>query len=439
MGNSFLQNCKKKTVQPKRFQSYTKKIHLSNDPICLLNSHGLFQDMNKQFLSFLKITNEAIILGKSIYTLFPPVQDTSNQPSPKVLQQILSDIKKSEHLRKVFYWTFLNTEGQTIKVQIWVVIIQSSSNYYFQLVLQSCTGKVCVMRETRTGKKENNKEQNWKENSMIYIKKNDSSLNQALKIKNIKHKLEPKKSNQRTKQRVSISEIFPTSYTIFKKTPLFFSKLEPKEIRKRPQSSKEHVLLFPISCTNLNMKKTFLVNDKQYLDGKGQKIDKNVIDQLSIFKEPKENKSKDKHKDQEEQEFDYKTQNTFHLKTNVTKKIQPFEEKEEKHRFLSEHIYEIKSLIHRLENSDIEFEILNLLNDISNLFDQKYSKIAWKIQLLLIQHQLNPKEPHNSLRRNTDKEKKYPTTKQIERKEKQEKNFGKKYSFEEESKQILLL
>ncbi|KAJ3442652.1 hypothetical protein M0812_12392 [Anaeramoeba flamelloides] len=439
MGNSFLQNCKKKIVQPNRFQGYTKKIHHSNDPICLLNSHGLFKDMNKQFLSFLKITNETIILGKSIYTLFPHVQEISNQPSPKVLQQILQHIKNSEHLNKVFYWTFLNTEGQTTNVRIWVNIIQSSSNYYFQLVLQSCKGKLYGMRETGTGEKGKDQEQKEKENQKVCEKKIGPTIHQALKIKNIKNKQELNKNNQRTKQRVSISEIFPTRYTIFKKSPLFFSKLEPKEIIVRSQFTNKRFLLFPICFTNLNNKKTIVVKNKQDFGGEGQKKDKNDMGQLPVLKEQKENKSKDKYKNKSEQEFDSPTKNTYHIKTNFSKKIQPFEEKEEKHRILSEHIYEIKSLIHSLENFDIEFDILNSLDDISNLFDQKYSKIAWKIQLLLIQHQLNPKEPENYLGRNTDKEKQSQTMKEIERKEKQEKHFGKKYSFEEESNQILLL
>ncbi|KAJ3441865.1 hypothetical protein M0812_13885 [Anaeramoeba flamelloides] len=441
MGNTFFQSCKKKRLKPNHFQNYTRKIHLSNDPICLLSSDGMLDLMNKRFLSLLKINNGSIINGKSVYTLFPQTQTFSKKSSSIELQKILQDFKNSKQFTKTFLWTFLNSEGQNINVRIWMSLIQDSGDYYIQLVLRyarKLTKRVKIKEQEKPKLK--HKYQHYIKSRIPTTSKqsaNNFYAQEETKTRKAKHTEEIQENNYST-QRTTVSELFPSRLHFLKGSPLYLPRFETQKMTKPrtvQTSIKDHKFsLFPLSLTNTSNNQTFTIENDQEEENEMKEID---MEEQKIFYEIKQGNNEKMSQQQQQQQL------PFNSKKIDIQKIQPYKENEDKHRKLSEHIYEIKLLLNSLENDDIKFDILNTLNDISDLFDQSFSKIAWKIQLLLLQHKLSP---HNHVGNNSKQNNIYQKDlqlnkmKHLEEKNHQEKMFEKKFfSNQEESNQILLL
>ncbi|KAJ3427151.1 hypothetical protein M0812_26731 [Anaeramoeba flamelloides] len=443
MGNAFFQNCKKKRLKPNIFQNYLQKIHLSSDPICLLKTDGLFDHMNKAFLSLLKINNEPIISGKSVYTLFPQTQPISKNTSAQEIQKILHDFRKSKNVTKTFFWAFLNTEGQNIYVRIWMNLIQDSTHLYIQLVLGSAKlgSPINNPKRVKIARHKQDRDKQITQRKEQFKPKLELKHQQGVKNENSKHFVKNLQGKEETKtrkintmeeihknnynsQRIATSEMFPSRLHCLNGSQPFLAKFGTQKISK-PQKKQTEIqnkkfLVFPISLTNIsNSQKTVRNTDQK-----------------------KQEKKEKQEKQEKQQKVKEKQQQPFDPKKIYIEKIKPFTENEEKHRILSEQIYEIKSLLSKVENFDIKFDVFNALNDISDLFDQSFSKIAWTIQYLLLQHKLSSKDQENSNHNLcvNQKDEQLRNIKKLEGKKQQEILYSKKmFSYEDQSNQILIL
>ncbi|KAJ6240435.1 hypothetical protein M0813_24148 [Anaeramoeba flamelloides] len=414
--------------------------------------------MNKAFLSLLKIKNESVLSGKSVYTLFPQTQPISKNPSSQEIQKILQNFRKSKQFIKTFFWSFLNTEGQNIYVRIWMNLIQDSTCEYIQLVLRSVKLGSLSPHPKRvknvTHKQEKEKmiikiKEQVKPKLQLKHQQGAENHNDKHFVKNLQVKEETKTRKMKTKeeihknnyfsQRTAISEMFPSRLHSLNGSQPFVSKLGTQKLSKpRKKQSKiqnKKFMIFPISLTNISKNQTTVINIDQKKQEKTQEEKQQKVKEHAHIGIKQGNSQTMEQKQQQQQQ-------PFDPKKIYIQKIKPFTENEEKHRILSEHIYEIKSLLNKFENFDIKFDVFNALNDISDLFDQRFSKIAWTIQLLLLQHKLSSKDQDNT---NTDinveqKDEQLHKIKQLEEKKRQQILHSKKmYSYEDQSNQILLL